>query len=150
MLYTYSSNINNNYIIGDRMNKIEFVEKLSKELKISKIETSKTLDTVLKCIMQSLKTNDHLRFVGFGTFKVKKVKASEVTTPKGDTVKVPAHKRVSLSVGDVFKKVVNNKQLQIVNSQQYKSDTLIIMFMWNTDIQPVNDKLYNGRIKGMG
>ncbi len=91
------------------MNKSEFVKKLSEELKISKIETSKTLDTVLQCIMQSLKTNNHLRFVGFGTFKVKKVKACELTTPQGNTAKVAAHKGVSLSVGDVFKKVVNNK-----------------------------------------
>lgn len=91
------------------MNKGEFIEKLSKELDTTKVGATKSLDAVLKCITGSLKTSDKLKFVGFGTFKVKKVEAKEIKTPIGENVKVAAHKRVSLSVGNVFKKVVNNK-----------------------------------------
>lgn len=40
------------------MNKTEFVEKLSKELDISKAEAVRHLDKVFKCIATSMKDND--------------------------------------------------------------------------------------------
>ena len=65
------------------MNKAEFVEKLSQELDTTKVEATKSLDAVLKCIAQSLKANDNLKFVGFGAFRVKKVEAREMKVPNG-------------------------------------------------------------------
>ena len=50
------------------MNKSEFIEKLSKELDTTKTEASKNFDSVIKCISQSMKDNDELKFIGFGTF----------------------------------------------------------------------------------
>lgn len=89
------------------MNKSEFIDVLAKELSCSKVAAQKYLDGVLSCVTQSMKKNDELRFVGFGTFKAKKTKAREVTTPKGQVVKVPAQRVVKFSVGAEFKKVVN-------------------------------------------
>ena len=43
------------------------------------------------------------------SFKVKKVKASEVKIPVGTTAKVPAQRQVRFSVGAKFKEVVNGK-----------------------------------------
>ena len=60
------------------MNKSEFIEKLSKELDTTKTAATKSFDAVTKCIAQSLKDNDELRFIGFGTFKAKHTKAKEV------------------------------------------------------------------------
>ena len=57
------------------MNKSEFIDKLSKELDISKAEAGRHLNKVFKCISTSLKDKDELRFVGFGTFKAKQTKA---------------------------------------------------------------------------
>ena len=91
------------------MNKSEFIDKLSKELDISKAEAGRHLDKVFKCIATSLKDKDELRFVAFGTFKAKQTKAKEVKTPRGTVAKVPAQRRVSFSVGSEFKSVVNNK-----------------------------------------
>ncbi|WPX97328.1 HU family DNA-binding protein [Candidatus Bandiella euplotis] len=91
------------------MNKNEFIEKLSQELGSTKVAANKSLDAVLKCITYAMKTNDGLRFVGFGTFKARKIAAKEVKTPKGTMAKVPAHKRISFSVGKEFKQVVNGK-----------------------------------------
>ena len=56
-----------------------------------------------------MRDNDELRFTGFGTFKAKQTKATEVRTPKGIMAKVPAKRRVSFSVGSEFKVTVNNK-----------------------------------------
>ena len=91
------------------MNKTEFVEKLSKELDISKAEAGRHLDKVFKCIATSMKDNDELKFIGFGSFKAKQTAAKEVRTPKGTMAKVPAQRRVSFSVGSDFKAIVNNK-----------------------------------------
>ena len=91
------------------MNKSRFVEKLSTELCCTKIVASKSLDAVLKCIVQAMKDNDELRFVGFGTIKAKQTKAKEVKTPRGTTAKVPAKRQVRFSVGAGFKEVVNKK-----------------------------------------
>ncbi|MFQ3307390.1 MAG: nucleoid DNA-binding protein [Candidatus Midichloriaceae bacterium] len=91
------------------MNKSEFVEKLSKELSITKIEGNKKLNEVLSCIAESLKDSDELRFVGFGTFKGKNVEEKRVKTPMGKMATVPAQRRVSFSVGSEFKKIINKK-----------------------------------------
>lgn len=56
-----------------------------------------------------MKANDELRFVGFGTFKAKQTKATEVMTPKGVMAKVQAKRKVSFSAGSEFKAIVNSK-----------------------------------------
>jgi DNA-binding protein HU-beta len=91
------------------MNKSEFIEKLSKELDTTKTEASKNFDSVIKCISQSMKDNDELKFIGFGTFKAKQTKAKEVKTPRGTIAKVLAQRRVSFSAGREFKAIVNGK-----------------------------------------
>ncbi len=91
------------------MNKTEFIEKLSKELDTSKVEAGRYLDKIFKCIAASMKDNDELRFVGFGSFKAKNTEAKEVRTPKGTMAKVPAQRRVSFSTGSEFKSIVNDK-----------------------------------------
>ena len=91
------------------MNKAEFIEKLSKELDISKAEAGRHLDKIFKCVATSMKDNDELRFTGFGSFKAKNKEATEVKTPKGTMAKVPAQRRISFSVGSDFKAIVNNK-----------------------------------------
>jgi DNA-binding protein HU-beta len=90
------------------MNKTEFIEKLSSELDTSKVKAGRYLDKIFKCIATSMKDNDGLRFVGFGSFKVKNTEAKEVRTPKGTMAKVPAQRRVSFSAGSEFKSTVNN------------------------------------------
>lgn len=91
------------------MNKSEFIDKLSKELSTTKAEANKNLDAMLKCIAQSMKDNDNLKLVGFGTFKAKHYPANKVKTPKGTIVEVPASRRLSFSVGSELKNVVNGK-----------------------------------------
>lgn len=91
------------------MNKSQFIEKLSKELDTSKTTATKIFDAVTKCIAQSLKDTDELRFIGFGTFKTKQTKETEVRTPRGTIAKVPAQRRVSFSIGNKFKAIINGK-----------------------------------------
>ena len=91
------------------MNKSEFVKKLSKELGIIKAEVGRNLDTILRYIIQSMKENDILKFVGFGAFKAKKVKAREMQLPNGKVIKVSAKRQVRFTAGQELKDVVNGR-----------------------------------------
>lgn len=91
------------------MNKTEFIDLLSKELNTTKVAAGNVLDGVLKTITHVMKESDELRFVGFGTFKARKTKAREVTTPKGKVVKVSSQRQVKLTIGKTFKDIVNKK-----------------------------------------
>jgi nucleoid DNA-binding protein len=91
------------------MNKSEFINKLSEELDAPKNKTSDILDAIFKTIAKSMKENDELRFVGFGTFKAKNMPANRIKTPRGIMADVPAQRRVSFSVGSDFKAKVNEK-----------------------------------------
>ena len=91
------------------MNKAEFITLLSEKLNTTKVEASNVLDGVLKTIVHAMKTNDELRFIGFGTFKTRKTKARMVTTPRGQTVKVPTGRQIKFSAGTEFKKAINTK-----------------------------------------
>lgn len=92
------------------MNKTEFIKVYAETNNIKQAEATKNLNAVLKCIVQSLKANDILKFKGFGIFKVKNIKAKEITTPRGQTVKVLAHKRPAFSTSETFKRIVNTPQ----------------------------------------
>ncbi len=50
------------------MNKGDLIEAVAAELKVSKAEASRTVDTVLECITLGLKTDAKVNIVGFGTF----------------------------------------------------------------------------------
>lgn len=91
------------------MNKNEFIEVLSKDLDCTKAKANSILNSVFKCIAHSLKDSNELRFIGFGSFKVKHTEEKEVKTPRGTIAKVPAQKRISFSAGSELKSTVNSK-----------------------------------------
>lgn len=91
------------------MNKTEFIEKLSKVLCTTKAEAGRNFDAVTKCISESLKEHDEVRFIGFGTFKAKNTPEKRVRTPRGAMATVPAQRRVSFSSGTELKETVNSK-----------------------------------------
>lgn len=89
------------------MNKTEFIDLLAEELNYSKAQAGKVLDSMLKCVSKALTMDDILRFVGFGTFKIKKTKARKVTTPRGKVVSVPAQNQIRFSAGETLKQELN-------------------------------------------
>jgi len=91
------------------MNKNEFIDVLSKELDCNKTKASSILNSVFKCLSHSLRDYQELRFIGFGSFKVKNTQEKEVKTPRGTVAKVPAQKRISFSAGSELKSIINNK-----------------------------------------
>jgi DNA-binding protein HU-beta len=54
------------------MNKGELIEQVSAELKTSKAEAGRAVETVLECITKGIKKEDKVALAGFGTFTKRK------------------------------------------------------------------------------
>ncbi len=85
------------------MNKQDFIKLLAAKAGSSATEADKWFKSVTDTIGDAIQKTDDLRFVGFGSFKSKIRKASDVKTPRGDTVHVPEKRVVSFSVGSELK-----------------------------------------------
>ena len=65
------------------MTKTELVDMISSSANISRSDASRSLDTMLKAIMTTLKKGEKVMLVDFGTFYVAKRKARTVRNPGG-------------------------------------------------------------------
>lgn len=73
------------------MTKAEFVQNVSKKVKLSKAQTAKIVDTMLDELKALLKKGDSVALTGFGTFLVTKRKARKGRNPRtGATMNIPA------------------------------------------------------------
>jgi len=73
------------------MTKADFIQNVSKKMKLSKAQTGKLLDATLAEVTALLKKGDSIAFTGFGTFYVTKRKARKGRNPRtGQTMNIPA------------------------------------------------------------
>jgi len=76
------------------MVKAELINQVSQELKMSKKEVAKVVDTIFSGISQSLSKGDKVELRGFGSFRIKSRSARQARNPRtGETVSVQS-KRV--------------------------------------------------------
>jgi len=74
------------------MNKSELVEHVAGQIGSSKADAERALSAVLGGIMKGVKKSD-VGLVGFGTFKIVKMKARMGVNPQtGEKLKIPAKK----------------------------------------------------------
>ena len=62
------------------MTKAEFINRVSKKVKLSKAHTGRVMDAMLDELTGVLKRKDSIALTGFGTFLVSKRKARKVPT----------------------------------------------------------------------
>ncbi|NOZ25178.1 MAG: HU family DNA-binding protein [Nitrospirae bacterium] len=75
------------------MTKSDLIDKVASDAGLSKADASKALDAVLDNIKKSLKKNQKVTLVGFGTFSVTKRKARKGRNPRtGEEIKIAAAK----------------------------------------------------------
>jgi DNA-binding protein HU-beta len=92
------------------MNKAELAQALAKKIDLSVAKTSEIIFHTFGIISKALAKNDSVQLIGFGSFSVKKRKAREGRNPQtGETIKIPARKVISFSVGKALKLEINNK-----------------------------------------
>ena len=73
------------------MTKAQFVQNVSKKVKLSKAQTAKIVDTMLDEVKGLLKKGDSIALTGFGTFLVTKRKARKGRNPRtGEAMSISA------------------------------------------------------------
>lgn len=89
------------------MTKAELIGKMAEGAKISKAAAGKALDAFVSGVKDSLKKEERVTLVGFGTFSVSKRKARKGRNPKtGKEIKIPARKVPKFSAGKAFKDAI--------------------------------------------
>jgi DNA-binding protein HU-beta len=89
------------------MTKIELVEKMAKEAKVTKAAAAKALDSFVDGVKKALKKGDKVTLIGFGTFSVTQRKARKGRNPQtGKEIKIAARKAPKFSAGKALKTAV--------------------------------------------
>jgi len=89
------------------MNKTELVVKIAETSGLTKKDSEKALDAVLKSITDALVSGDKVQIVGFGIFDVKARAARTGRNPKTkEAISIPATKVPQFKAGKALKDVV--------------------------------------------
>lgn len=88
------------------LNKQTLIEKIvAAEPGITKAAAGRIVNTIFDSIVETVAEGGEARFVGFGTFKSVDAAAREARNPRtGETIQIPAKRRVKFSAGEPFKK----------------------------------------------
>ncbi|GBE37046.1 DNA-binding protein HU-beta [bacterium BMS3Bbin07] len=89
------------------MTKSDLIDKVASDAGLSKADAGKALDAVLDNIKKSLKKNQKVTLVGFGTFSVTKRKARKGRNPRtGEEIKIAAAKVPKFIAGKGLKDAI--------------------------------------------
>ena len=89
------------------MNKGELMAAIADDAGISKSAAEKALNSITGNITKSLKKEDTVIFIGFGSFSVQKRAARNGRNPQtGESIKIKARKVVKFSAGKSLKEAV--------------------------------------------
>ncbi len=90
------------------MNKTELIEHIAKSADISKAAAARSLDAVIDAVTTSLKNNDSVTLVGFGTFSVGERAARSGRNPRtGEVINIESAKVPKFRAGKLLKDAVN-------------------------------------------
>lgn len=95
---------------GIPVNKNELVDYIAEKSKsdLSKALITEIIELAFQGIEQELKNGGEARFVGFGTFKLARRKATTGRNPRtGENIKIAASNRVKFTAGKELKEAVN-------------------------------------------
>jgi DNA-binding protein HU-beta len=90
------------------MTKQELSHKIAEATGLSRSDAKKSLDATLAAIEASLKNDEKVTFVGFGSFSTTTRKARKGRNPRtGKEIDIPASKTVKFSPGQNLKQILN-------------------------------------------
>ncbi|MAI42336.1 MAG: HU family DNA-binding protein [Candidatus Azotimanducaceae bacterium] len=91
------------------MNKQELIDNIAGSADITKAAAGRALDSVIDSITNSLKKDDSVVLVGFGTFSVRSRAARTGRNPQtGQEIQIAAAKVPAFKAGKALKDAVNN------------------------------------------
>lgn len=90
------------------MNKAELVEAMVAKTGYSKKATTESLNAFISVVSETLKADDKIQLVGFGTFEVRKRSARKGRNPQTkEEIKIPASKAPAFKAGKALKELIN-------------------------------------------
>ena len=94
--------------LRDPMNKTDIIEHIAKSADISKASATRALDATLEAITNSLRNNEPVTLVGFGSFSVGERAARTGRNPRTkEEIKIAAAKVPKFKAGKALKDAVN-------------------------------------------
>jgi len=92
----------------ERVNKTELIEEIAKSADITKASAARALDAVIDAVTETLKKNDSVTLVGFGTFTVGERAARTGRDPRTkEPIKIKAARVPKFKAGKALKDAVN-------------------------------------------
>ena len=89
------------------MNKAELVNRVAREIRITKVQAARVIDSLLENITRALKKGERASLVGFGTFTVGRRRARTGRNPQtGAPITIPARRVVRFSAGKALRSEV--------------------------------------------
>ena len=89
------------------MNKADIINSVHEEVEISKTEAERVFDTILKCIVDTLKDGDEVSIAGLGIFSAKMRAARTARNPRtGEPVEVPSMRVPKFRAAKALKEAV--------------------------------------------
>jgi DNA-binding protein HU-beta len=90
------------------VNKTELIEEIAKSADLTKASAARALDAMLDAVTSSLKNNDSVTLVGFGTFTVGERAARTGRDPRTkEAIQIKAAKVPKFKAGKALKDAVN-------------------------------------------
>ena len=90
------------------MNKADLIDAVAAEADVPKATAQRCVDAVFDAITQSLKSDDTVNLVGFGTFSIKERAARTGRNPRtGEPIQIAASKAPGFKPGKALKDAVN-------------------------------------------
>lgn len=90
------------------MNKSDLVDSISKKTGLTKKDSELALNAFVESVTESLKNDDKVQLVGFGTFEVRKRAARKGRNPQtGEEMKIAASTVPVFKAGKSLKDTVN-------------------------------------------
>jgi len=89
------------------MTKAELIEKIAKDVKLTKAAADKAINSFIDGVKKALKKGDRVALIGFGTFAISQRKARKGRNPQtGKELKIAARKVPVFRAGAALKKAV--------------------------------------------
>jgi DNA-binding protein HU-beta len=93
------------------MNKSQLVDAVAKDSGLSKVDSSRAIESLLDTVSRTLKKGEEVSITGFGKFSVVHRAARQGVNPRtGEPVKIKASKAPKFSPGAPLKQAVSGKR----------------------------------------
>lgn len=90
------------------MNKAELIVAVAEKTNMSRKDVDKVVNTMLDTIMETLRDNDKVSLVGFGSFEAKERPARKGHNPMtGEVIDIEASRAPSFKAGKSLKEILN-------------------------------------------